>query len=438
MRRIIIIISLLLSPAAANAVDSFDLSTSQLSIPQVIAGDTKYFDLIVTISALVSGGELTSPLATTNLGPRPDTFDLKRNQLIIPAVTVDNTVYKNLIVTIGEVVSFGGETETLSSSVFNGEVYPEPYELNVGSDLPQSVGEGIRAVLDAAVGFWGNFGPMEYWIVGSDSSATRDLETQFCDRRVERDQLKREECNGFLQSGGGLFESYRQITADAMKEVSPGQSVGLNGLRTTGGNAFNLIVGSLPLSFSNLKFPGHNNDEIKSSGQRTPIHEYWHNVQAAHIPARFQGIERQEMMGPTWFVEGSAEYLAIITLSRLLADGKLSLIDEIPYNGLKSMSDYMERGKNDLLNNPELEVRYIKSGDLRYSIGSWAVAYLLNRAGDSDILLDIFHPYVAELGWEGAFVKTFGITSDTFYAEFDAFLLLPYDEQVKILDPSLI
>ena len=70
---------------------------------------------------------------------------------------------------------------------------------------------------------------------------------------------------------------------------------------------------------------------------------------------------------------------------------------------------------------------------LYYDIGACGTAYLLNKVGKPNALLDVFHPYVEELGWEGAFVKTFGISSEAFFEEFDAFLLLPYEEQKKIL-----
>jgi hypothetical protein len=55
------------------------LSIGQLSIPQVIVGNTKYFDLIANLGSLISGGDLTSTLATTNLNLRPDTFYLKKS-----------------------------------------------------------------------------------------------------------------------------------------------------------------------------------------------------------------------------------------------------------------------------------------------------------------------------------------------------------------------
>jgi hypothetical protein len=429
MRRIIIILSFLLSPAATKAVDSFDFSTGQLSIPQVIVGDTKYFDLIVTINSLVSGGELTSPLATTNLGPRPDTFDLKRGQLIIPAVTVGNTVYKNLILTIGEVVYFSGKTEVVGGDPgFNGALYPEPYELILASDVPESVGEGIRASLDAAVRIWGNFGPLEYWIVGSDASATRELEAQFCKRPDGRFGSETS-CLEWVERTGA-FEELRLITI-RMLEGNLESSVGLRG-----GLPSKVIIGSTPPALSGINFLPPYQLLAQSTQGKVELHEYWHAIQWSHFNHEKTA---EQNLGPTWWVEGTAEYMAIITHSKLKTEEKLIFPDMPQYSGLLAMKGFMDEAIGGGVRDASFSVKEIpSSSQLKYAVGAWATAFLLNRVGDSDILLNVFLPTTSELGWEGAFIKTFGITPDTFYTEFDAFLLLPYDEQVKILDPSLI
>jgi hypothetical protein len=69
---------------------------------------------------------------------------------------------------------------------------------------------------------------------------------------------------------------------------------------------------------------------------------------------------------------------------------------------------------------------------LAYESGGWAVAYLMNKHG-ANVLLESFHPKVAELGWEGAFRETFGQSSDEFIKEFETFADLPLAEQTKIL-----
>ena len=67
-----------------------------------------------------------------------------------------------------------------------------------------------------------------------------------------------------------------------------------------------------------------------------------------------------------------------------------------------------------------------------YTIGGWAVAYLDNKHGP-DAINKGFYENLESSGWEGAFVKAFGMSSDAFYADFDKFLELTLDEQLAIL-----
>ena len=66
-------------------------------------------------------------------------------------------------------------------------------------------------------------------------------------------------------------------------------------------------------------------------------------------------------------------------------------------------------------------------------MGAWGVAYLLNKVDNQEALLDILLPNYQELGWEGAFKHTFGLTTEEFYNEFELFLDLDIGDQLKIL-----
>ena len=50
-----------------------------------------------------------------------------------------------------------------------------------------------------------------------------------------------------------------------------------------------------------------------------------------------------------------------------------------------------------------------------------------------DVLLESFHPEVEKRGWEAAFQEAFGQSSREFKVEFEAFLDLSLDEQLKVL-----
>ena len=74
------------------------------------------------------------------------------------------------------------------------------------------------------------------------------------------------------------------------------------------------------------------------------------------------------------------------------------------------------------------------SGDLNaaYSGGAWAHAYLAHKHG-ADRLLEVFYPNLEEMGFEEAFIYTYGQELMDFYIEFDEFLQLPLDDQLAIL-----
>ena len=67
-----------------------------------------------------------------------------------------------------------------------------------------------------------------------------------------------------------------------------------------------------------------------------------------------------------------------------------------------------------------------------YDLGAWAMGYLLDKVGQ-EALLDTFYPSLNELGWEGAFQKTFGMSSEDFSAEFNLFLEKHLADQLAIL-----
>ncbi|GIT28688.1 MAG: hypothetical protein Ct9H300mP1_07340 [Planctomycetaceae bacterium] len=76
------------------------------------------------------------------------------------------------------------------------------------------------------------------------------------------------------------------------------------------------MTSSLPLGFAGaLNIAGE--DE-----QITILHEYWHSIQNAFIQTK-DHKRRRELMGPVWFIEGSAVAMAEINSARLWASGKL-------------------------------------------------------------------------------------------------------------------
>jgi len=139
----------LMAPLPASAIDVLDSSTGQLT-SQVMVGDTKYTDVVVTVADVVSGPSGSLTFEENKFGPRPDTYDQTANQLIIPAMKVGEVVYRNVVIKIAEVVSANPFSEVLADSGFNGEIYPRDFKLFVADDLSSEVEQAYREHLQFA------------------------------------------------------------------------------------------------------------------------------------------------------------------------------------------------------------------------------------------------------------------------------------------------
>ena len=300
-------------------------------------------------------------------------------------------------------------------------------EVFVAADIKAETAEGIAQTLNAAVLAWGSTGRLEYWVVGADRDAAIALSDKFCKRRVERGDMTARQCRRDRTDEDHGFLMYQKIGADALAKGRASMSAGHNGGSEWGIHRYS---SSLPLGFSNLL-------EIQAEGdQLTVLHEYWHSVQMSFIHSQEHDV-RQKQMGPVWFAEGSAVAMAEITSEKLWANGRLPRWNnsDRPWPNLKErminkMNFIQEnRKKCDTVLPDTYEG---ECAQLAYESGGWAIAYLIDRHGE-DVLRKEFHPRVAELGWEGAFQKTFGQTPAEFIVEYENFLDLPIEKQIEIL-----
>ena len=267
-------------------------------------------------------------------------------------------------------------------------------------------------------------------MLGTDLEAAKDLTELFCERRSQRGDSEKSQClsENLDPNEKHRFEYYRQKGADAIAREKAGGSMGRNGKRGWG---IHLFISSYPLGFDKLfgSSPG--------GEQKSVFHEYFHAVQHAHLQTS-DPDERRALLGPVWSSEGGAEYMAQTTVRKLWASGKLTTIDNSGLSSFEqSFENKMKSGKNTIEEHcpgtklHELTFDNDCSG-AAYDLGAWAYAYLLNKVGQ-EALLDTFYPSLNELGWEGAFQKTFGMSSEDFSAEFDLFLEKPLAEQLAIL-----
>jgi len=107
-------ISLVIS-SNAYAIDAYNHITNQLTIPAVVLGNIVYKDVVITVGPVltVGGSNLDSkyPAKPSTLY---DTYDPYKNQLTIPSVNAYGFVYYDVVIVVGTVLSVGSQ-QTLAS-----------------------------------------------------------------------------------------------------------------------------------------------------------------------------------------------------------------------------------------------------------------------------------------------------------------------------------
>ena len=300
------------------------------------------------------------------------------------------------------------------------------------SDLSQNVIDGVNLALKTAADEWGKYGPVEYWVFGTDKQASLDLINKFCERRETLNQWTITECltSETDETADHSMIAYQKVGENAILNNRPSNSAAHNGGQYWG---IHKMAHSYPFGFDNV-FEGI----PPQSDFKTVLHEYFHVVQLSSVYS-LEWEVRDEMTKPNetiWMMEGGAEYMANYTLFKLINNGTLSF--QKSWGSLKDkMSEKMRRGKeifledcpNSLLN--EFNHQFCRQPG--YDLGSWGVAFLLNKVNNQRVLLETFYPNLKELGFEGAFNLSFGYSTSEFYNEFYEFLKLPIEQQLEII-----
>jgi len=290
------------------------------------------------------------------------------------------------------------------------------------SDVPVQVRTLLEEALTAAANEWGNYGPLEYWVAGIDVTAAEELADQYCTRRDDRGEMDKSECLQYQHTAKFLPEMAAAAT-EAIETGNLSSGAGRNGARWWG---FHLFASSYPFGFAGLL------DISFADDQTVAFHEYFHAVQTAHIFTHDRD-DRDEMMGPMWFIEGGAEFMAQTTSQRLRDSGTLTAST---WDSLATRMEWkMNSVKEYIAANPGVsgsDIGYGPDQNIGYDYGTWAHAYLANLLGP-DALLDSFYANLNDLGWEASFANTYGMSSTAFLAVFDEFVGLPIEEQLSIL-----
>ena len=284
-----------------------------------------------------------------------------------------------------------------------GQLTTEIPEVYFTSDIPQSQIDTLMSAYNTSSGVWGNYGPLEFWIIGTDWDAAYELDRQYCSVRAEKDSS--------ITSDG---EQYCLERSHNMTSYAENGGAGLGLYRSYHENYSGFV----------LTFASKNPYPDETDYTAVAYHEYFHVYQQAHIFTKDHD-ERQELSGgnPYWG-EGGAEYMAQLLYSRQ---------DGVDSNYLKDRMTWKMEAKNDLQNNESIvDIPYGPRGHIAYDLGSWYVAYIINQTSE-DAYLNGFHDDLNELGWEGSFVENFGMSSEQMLSDFEDFLTLPIEEQLEII-----
>ena len=145
------------------------------------------------------------------------------------------------------------------------------------SDLSEKVVNGINLALKTAADAFGKYGPVEYWVFGSDKQAALDLINKFCERRVALNQWSLTDClnRETDESLDYSMIAYQKIGENVIINNRPQGNAGHNGGFQWG---IHRLSSSYPFSFDNL-FEGI----PPQNDFKTVLHEYFHVFQLANV-----------------------------------------------------------------------------------------------------------------------------------------------------------
>ena len=282
-----------------------------------------------------------------------------------------------------------------------GETTSQKAEFYAASDVARSQIELTRQWYEIASKAWGNYGPLEFWIVGTNEAAATALDKRYCEIRKQKDlTVSLEHCLNRDHN----FVSYAK-----------GGNAGLNTRRNEHEKWSGFII------TMSAKFPGPQEEDYKP----VVLHEYFHVYQHAHIRSKNDFERQSRNLKNPWWTEGGAEYMAQLLYSK--------------QNGVSSsyLKEMMERKLKSLKNLREGEsikdIPYGKRGRIAYDLGAWFIAFIINKTSEEDYLVKFYRDLNSK-GFEGSFIKNFGSSSKDLLDEFHyTFLKLSIEDKMKII-----
>ena len=296
-----------------------------------------------------------------------------------------------------------------------GQITSEKPRVYNATDISQSTIDLTLEWYRIGANAWGNYGPLEIWIVGSSKDAAIELDKLWCETRLEMDSdwnIKWDCANGDPYVTGNGWSPFYNFVNDGGAAVS-----------TYRRDYFNYHFMTMTMS---SKFPSPSEDDYKV----VTLHEYFHIYQHSHISdIEINGNKEQRGSknggeGKPWFAEGSAEYMAQLLYSKQSGVKSGYLKERMGWK-FSTVSDYKTFGKR-------LEEITYSDPVNAYDIGSWFIAYLVHQKGE-EVLVKDFYSDLNELGFEGSFQKHYGKSSKESVDDFNLFLDQGITEALKII-----
>ena len=274
-------------------------------------------------------------------------------------------------------------------------------EFYAASDVPISQVKLTREWYQVASKAWGNFGPLEFWIVGRSQDAARELDKAYCAIRKKKDPAT------LLHHCLNRSHNFTDYARDG--------NAGLNTRRNDRDKWSGFII----------TMSGKNPSPGEEDYKPVVLHEYFHVYQHAHIQSREKRIRESLNQVNPWWGEGGAEYMAQLLYSR--QEGvRSNYLKEVMQRKLRSLTQLQE-GEN------IRDIPYGRRARIAYDLGAWFIAFIISKSSEEAYRVKFFKA-LEKRGFEGAFLHSFGQSSEALLEEFhNHFLHLSQPSQLKII-----
>ena len=275
------------------------------------------------------------------------------------------------------------------------------------SDVPSNQVDMIREAYEISSAAWGNYGPLEYWIIGNDVTLADSLDLVYCDTRLEKDP----------SLGNNDYQACLNRGYNFVDYVNDG-GAGLN-LRRNEENDYSVFI----ITHGSKNPPPTHTDYFVVA-----MHEYFHVYQQAHVFTKNEQVRSSMFPVNPWFVEGGATYMAELLYSQQ-TNVSSNYLEEVMQWKMQNVNSFLALG---------IRIEDIQFSDgfpntqYAYELGAWFTAFLIHHVGLETYLVN-FHNDLNDLGFEQSFVVNFGESSQQFLDDFHSFLSLPISEQIQIL-----